>query len=186
MRSRLRVLLVVVVLVVIVGGAAVAVLTTKPDLDDAQARVDEQWTPLRKPLQLRYRVLAGLTDQVTQAGGGDREAVQELGTVLARWDELAADGDAHADAGAEAKTANQLEALAQRLKATVLGSARLADAQGVKDGITLLDTTIAPQPLMRAYNRAVRDFQEMREQTLDRIVASVFGIEERSLLVPGG
>ncbi len=186
MRRRLRVLVVLGIVVVLVAGAAVVVFTTKPDLDDKQERVDARWRPLRKPLQLRYQVLAGVEQAVTAAGGGERAVIKDLRDAFDRWAKLAGQPDDEADPRAEAETANELEALAARLRADVNGSERLKTVQPILAAIAMFDSTVVPPPAVRAYNRAVHDYQDTREGTLASVVVAIFGYDDRPTLVVGG
>jgi hypothetical protein len=185
MSRRIRRALVFIVVVVLVGGAAVVVLTTEPGLADARDRVDATWTPLRKPLQLRYQQLAGVEQAVTTGGGGHRAVIKDLRAVFNRWAKLAGKPDSKADPGAEAQTANQLEALATRLRTNVLLSDRLKNQPPINDAIKAFATAVVPTPALDAYNRAVRDYQDTREGTPESLVAAVFGFGERPLLVVG-
>jgi hypothetical protein len=186
MRRRVRLVLILGLLVVVVGGVGALVLTTKPDLDDGRARVDAAWTPMRKPLQLRYQVLAGVDVKMTEAGNGDRPVLEVLRAALDRWADLAGDSDAAADAGTETETANELEALAARVRASINGSERLKNNKGVTDAMALFDVTVVPPPLVRTYNRAAQRYQETREGTLESVVAAVLGFESRPRFVVGG
>jgi hypothetical protein len=173
------------IVVVLVIAAGVVVLTTQPDLDDAQEHVDTRWTPLRKPLQVRNQALAIVEQAVTAAGGEQRAVVQELRPVFDRWAKLAGEPNRDADAGAEAETANELEALGARLRANITVSERLKNVQAVRDALALYDGALVPQPLVVAYNRAVRRYQELRDGTLESVVAAVFGYDARPTFVIG-
>jgi hypothetical protein len=186
MRSRVRRLVVVVAVVAVVAGAAAVVLTTKPDIDDARDRVDARWTPLRAPLQARYQLLAGVDQAMTAAGAGDRAVIKELRVAFDRWAKLAGQPDAKADAAAEAETANTLEALARRAQANYALSDRLNKIPEIKQAIDAYRAAVVPDVDLRAYNRAVRRYQEARSGFLESAVAAAFGLGARPILIVGG
>jgi hypothetical protein len=165
-----------------------AVVTVQPDLSDARDRVDLRWTALRAPLDTRYQALAGVATALHDAGAGDRAVTTALDDTLARWSKLALRGPKHTDIALEAKTANDLEALARRVTANInasdrlhaneaLGAAKLAFDQAVPEGFV---------PMKKAYNRAVRQYEQERSGTIHRLVAAALGYDPRPLLVVGG
>jgi len=86
MSRRIRWILLALV-VVLVGGAAALYLTQQPKLDDAEAKVDAAWKPLRAPdqLVLRYQTLAGALSAFDAAGGQDRDVSKDLHAALDEW-----------------------------------------------------------------------------------------------------
>jgi hypothetical protein len=181
---RLRWILLVLVLL-LVGAVVAAALLVRPKLMDAEAAVDTAWTPLRAPLAARYTALGGVATALTAAGETDRPVTTELTAELERWNALALRGPKHTDATAEARAADQLEALARRARANVAGSARLAADPAITAAFAAFDTAIVPPKDIAAYNRAVRKYQDTREGRLESIVANVLGYEARPELVVG-
>jgi hypothetical protein len=182
-RRALWLLALLVVLVALATGAAVALV--KPDLDEARARTDRAWTPLRAPLVTRYDALAGVVGPLTAAGAGDRGVTVALRDGLARWHDLAAHGDTRADTSAEAVTANQLEALARRLKANVGASARLHNDAAVAVALAAFDQASVLPPTVADYNLAARKYAKVRAGTIERIVEGAIGDGTRPELVLG-
>ncbi len=185
MWRRLR-LIVILVVGLVVAGAVVAVLTSKPDLDDARDRVDARWLVVRPSLVDRYTSLAAVEIALGAAGGPDRAVTKDLHSTLARWNRLAKSAKADADAGEEASTANELEGLARRVKANVAASGKLQASTGLTTALQAFDTAV-PKPVtaVDGYNRAVRAYQDERRGFLHRIVASLFGYGSRPQLVLG-
>src|SRR4051794_28268648 len=164
-------------LVALVGGAAALVLTQQPKLDDARSDVDTAWKPLRGPgqLPLRYQTLTGALSAFDAAGGADRDVSKDLHAALQAWDAALHDGSATA----QVKTANAVEAQGTRLLANVLGSPRLkTDAAATDALVKYAQTTPNPQ-LVTAYNRAARDYEDVRTDALAQPVAEVLGFAAR-------
>jgi hypothetical protein len=181
---RVRWLVVVAVVLLVAGGVA-AVVLVQPDLSDARDRVDARWTPLRAPLAARYTALGGVAQTLTDAGAGERAVTKDLDAALARWSKLALRGDSHTDAGVEAATANELEALARRMRANVLASDKLKANAALTDAIAKYDQTIAPAPAIVAYNRSVQAYEDQREGAIHGFVARILGYDGRAQLVFG-
>jgi hypothetical protein len=179
-----RLALVVVLLLVV--GAVVLTLTTRPRLSDDRSAVDHQWTPLRAPLAARYDKLTGATAAFIKAGGGDRAITKDLLTTLKQRSVLHKVPDAKADAAKEATTANELEGLGRRLRATISGSDRFRSAAPVTDTITAFETTIPPPALVKSYNDAVTKYEHARSGLLHQTVADTFGYDSRPVLQIGG
>jgi hypothetical protein len=172
-------------LVLLVAGGVAAVVLVQPELSDARDRVDTTWTPLRAPLAARYTALTGVAQTFAAAGAGERAVTAELNSTLERWSKLALRGDAHTDPGAEASTANELEALARRVRANMLASDRLKTNAPLAEAFAKYDQTIAPAPAVVAYNKAARAYEDQREGTIHGIVAGILGYEGRPQLVFG-
>jgi hypothetical protein len=185
MRRRVR-WVVIGVAALVIAGAAAALVVVKPDLARARDRVDLRWTPLREPLDTRYQTLAGVATALDSAGAADRAATLALDDALARWSKLALRGPKHTNAAVEAKTANELEALARRVRANIAGSDRLAANPAVTGALLAFDQAVVPVPTITAYNRAVRQYEDERSGTIRRLVADAFSYEPRSLLLVGG
>ncbi|MFM8303647.1 MAG: hypothetical protein ACKOA9_05025 [Actinomycetota bacterium] len=176
-----RVLLLVLVVLVVVGAGVALVATTRPELSDRRAAVDRSWTPLREPLTARYAALDQLSTALDGAGAGDRSYAVDLAGEVTRWTALAG----RADAGAEASSANRLEGLATRTRVNVARSARLSRDPAVVEALTAFDAALVADADVRAYNRAVRRYQETRTGTLAQIPAGLLGYGARPVLVVG-
>jgi hypothetical protein len=182
MARRVRRLAVVVIVLFVIGAIAV-VLTTRPKLEDRRGDVDRAWTPLRGPLGERYARLGEANAQLAAAGGGERDVARALSLRLGRWGDLRRAGDGDADADAEAQTADQLEGLATRLQAVVASSDRLRASDPLNQAIAAYQGTVPPPPAVKAYNRAVRDYEDERNGLLHSPVASLFGYDSRQQLL---
>jgi hypothetical protein len=180
MRRRLPWIL-AVLLVLVVGGAVALVLVEKPALDDARDAVDTRWRALHDPLVARYEQLDAAQAALIAAGGGDRTVSKDLARALTAWKKAIANGDA----GSQADAANDLEAQGKRLAANVLVSPRLREVQALTSAIADFNAAAPSQPLIAAYNRAVRAYEDDRNDALRKPVARVFGFDARPLLVIG-
>jgi len=175
----------VIGVVVVVGGAAVAVLTSRPGLNDAKDRVDARWGDLRPSLVSRYAALTPVEQALVTAGGSDRAVTRDLRDELARWKGLADESVAHADPAAEATAANALEALARRTRANMT-TGKLAGNQALIAALQSFDTKLpAPPNAVAAYNRAVRSYQHKRSGAVHAAVASVLGYNQCPQLIIG-
>jgi hypothetical protein len=180
MRRRLPWIL-ALLLVLVVGGAIALVVIEKPALDDDRTAVDRRWDALRPALVDRYQKLDAALAAFVAAGGGDRAVAKDLRRALREWQAAVADGGA----GAQAAAANGLEGAATRLRANVLGAPRLAASGDLLDAITTFTGSTPSRGLVRAYNQAVRTYQDARDALLKKPVAVVFGYGARPVLVIG-
>jgi hypothetical protein len=180
MSRRFRWILLALVLVV-VGGAVALVVIERPKLDDARNAVDARWKPLVAPgaLVVRYQKLEGALSAFDAAGGKDRAVSKDLHAALDAWQRALKSGAS----GAQATSADALEAQAARLRANVNGSDRLKSDPAVNDALTAFAGTKPPDALIAAYNTAVRQYQQQRTGTGQRPVARVFGYDARPILV---
>jgi len=185
MGRRVRWLVIGAVALAVAGAAAAAVLI-EPDLGAARDRVDIRWAPLREPLATRYEALAGVATALHDAGAGDRAATLALDNALARWSKLALQGPEHTDPAREAKAANELEALARRVRANIAGSDRLNANEALGAAVLTFDQAVVPVPTITQYNRAVRQYERERSGTINRLVAAALGYDARPVLVVGG
>jgi hypothetical protein len=174
--------LAVVVVTLLVAATVALVLASRPKLEDDRDRAAERWTPLRGPLAERYDELDGVLDELRAAGGGERDVARELDRSLRRWNELRDTSNADADTDAEARTANELEGLAGRVRATVAASARLGDAQPLQEALDAFALAAPPETAVSAYNDAARHYQETRESLRYGTVARVLGYDARPAL----
>ena len=178
--------LIVIALVLVVAGAVAAVLTVQPKLSDARDGVDARWSAVRPPLLARYTALGGVAQALKDAGETNRSVTKDLDAALARWSKLALRGAAHTDPGVEASTANELEALARRVRANVVGSDRLNANPAIIAAIIVFDQAVVPPPAAKAYNAAVRRYEDEREGAINHLVAGALGYDTRAELVVGG
>ena len=181
MRRRVR-LLVIVAVVAILAVVAAGVLIS-PKIGDARDRVDARWTPLRPSLAARYEALAAVAAVMHDAGAAERAVTEDLDAALARWSPLALKGPIHTNPAREARVANELEALARRLRANINGSDRLNVNEAVQTALGAFDLAVVAPPTIAAYNRAVRRYEQERSGTVNGLVASIFGYEARPLAV---
>jgi hypothetical protein len=181
---RLRWILLLVVALVIAAVAAAAFLV-RPGLDDSRDRVDARWTPLRPSLITRYEALDGVAAALGASAAADRAVTKDLQAELEEWDELALNGPRHTDPGAEATVANELEALARRVKANVAASARLSQDAALTTAMTAFDQAVVPTATVTTYNRAARSYEEERSGFFEGLMAGVLGYESRSVLILG-
>ena len=172
-------------LLVVTASAGAAYLFVQPDLSDRREAVDAAWVPLRAPLALRYEALGALTQSLVDAGAGDRAVTKDLTTTLTRWNRFVLRGPEHTDPGTEAVIANDLEALGRRARANVAGSARLNANEIITGALGAFDLAVAPPPLIRAYNRTARDYEDARGGTIDSLVADVLAFDPRPVLQIG-
>ena len=177
----------IVVLVVAVLAAAViaALVLVRPGLEDARDRVDGRWTPLRPSLIARYDALDGVATALRDAGAGDRSVTTDLDTSLDRWGTYALRGPEHTDPGAEVVIANELEELARRVRGNLIASEKLKNDPALAGAVTAFDQAVVPQPSVRAYNQAVRAYEEDRSGFFEHLVANTLGYDSRPVLVVG-
>jgi hypothetical protein len=178
-----RVALLVLLIVVLVGGAVALVVTARPGLEDKRDAVDARWAPLRGPLAQRYEALGQVAQALTDAGVGERSYTVALSEELDAWRGLTDSRAAHAEA--EAESANRLEGLAQRVRANVAFSGRLRADERIVAAFEAFDLALIPRSEIQEYNRTVRVYEDTRNQTLKRIPASLFGYDQRPMIVIG-
>jgi hypothetical protein len=159
--------LLVVALVVLVGGGILA-LTARPDLEGTQDDVEARWDDLRPALDRRYELLAAATAAVVDAGGPERDVVQRLDEALGQWPT-----NRSASVRAQVDDANELEALGRRLVTLVGGSPSL-QAPEVVAATTRFDEAPLPETA-RAFNTAVREYEDARGGSFRRPIASLLG-----------
>lgn len=178
--------LIVIALVLVVAGAIAAVLTVQPALSDARDRVDARWSAIRQPLVDRYIALGGVAQTLKDAGEANRSVTKDLDAALDRWSKLALRGAEHTDPGVEASTANELEALARRVRANILASDRLKTNTVLGTALGAFDQSVVSPPGVKAYNAGVRRYEDEREGAIHHLVASILGYKERAQLFVGG
>ena len=181
MWRRLRWVLLALV-VALVAAAVTAVVVEKPTLDDDEQAVDAKWVPLRDSLKTRYDALGTAVSALDDAGEAKRSVTTALVADLAAWKKALAADDAHR----QADVANRLEGDGARLRANVGGSPRLSQIPAITGAVAGFDTAAPRPPVIDAYNRAVRTYEDDRTDTVRRVVALAFGFDERPLYtVPG-
>lgn len=162
---------VLALVVVIVTGTVILVITVRPGLQDDAQEVRRTWKPLLQPLAARYGQLAGVVTALEAAGNGDRDTTRQLKRTLSDWELLKATND---DA-TQAKTADQLEGIASRVRATVTGSDRLRANAALTKAITGFDAAKVSPALVKRYNDTVLQYERNRDGVLRGIVASLDG-----------
>jgi hypothetical protein len=181
MPRRLRWLALALVALVVVA-VVVAVVTVRPGLSDARDRVDQAWSPLRPALVTRYQSLAGVDLALAAAGGQTRTVTKDLSAALTQWQHRARVDDP----ATQAPLANNLEALALRVKANVVASDRLKGNAGLGTALAAFDQAVVSPPAVAGYNRAVRAYQQQRSGAVHHLVANVFGFDARPTLAIAG
>ena len=176
---------VVLVAVLLVVAVVAALLLVRPGLEDGRDRVDQRWTPLRPALSARYDALDGVATALADAGAGERTVTKDLDDTLARWQQYAVRGPKHTDPATEVTIANSLEGLARRVLANLIASEKLRTNEPLQAAVQTYDQAIVPEPAVRAYNRAVRGYEDDRSGVLERLVAGALGYESRAVLVAG-
>lgn len=164
-------------IVLIVAGAVVLVVMVRPGLRHDAESVDRTWTPLVRPLDVRYQALDGVIAQLKASGAGNRKATLGLIQLVERWRVIRSGTDT-AD---QVETANRIEALAAR--ANVLAhTARLAGAAPLQAAFKAFDTSRPAPGVLGAYNNRVSTYQDRRDGFWSRIVASLDGYPMRPTL----
>ena len=148
--------------------------------------MDARWSAIRPPLLARYTALGGVAQALKDAGESNRSVTKDLDAALARWSKLALQGAQHTDPGVEASTANELEALARRVRANVTRVRSPEDQRRARDRTRSVRPERRSPPDVKAYNAAVRRYEDEREGAIHHLVASVLGYETRAELVVGG
>jgi len=169
---------VLALVVVVVTGTVILVITVRPGLQDDAQEVRRTWKPLLQPLTARYGQLSGVVAALEAAGNGDREMTRQLKRTLSDWDLLLATNDA----AVQAETADELEGLASRVRATVTGSDRLRANAGLTKAITTFDAEKVPRALVKRYNDTVLRYERNRDGILRGIVASLDGYDAHPTL----
>ncbi len=183
-RTIVRIQMLVFLLPLLIIGAVVAlVLTGQPELSDARDVVDARWSELRGPLADRYAKLGDARQVFAENGGQDRDIARDLEEPLRRWRELTGRQPGDADHAAEVAVANQLEAGGARLAANVNTFDRFRSKPAVAAALASFQSTAPSKLLQQAYNRAVRHYEDDRNQWLRRPVAVAFGFDARPLLL---
>ena len=67
-----------------------------------------------------------------------------------------------------------------------IASEKLKSNDALRAAIDAFDQAVVPPPTVRAYNRAVRTYQDDRSGFFERLVAGALGYDSRPVLVVGG
>jgi hypothetical protein len=169
---------VLALVVVIVTGIVILVITVRPGLQDDAQEVRRTWRPLLQPLASRYGALGGVAGALDAVGNGDRDLTRRLKRTLDDWNLLRATSDD----GNQARTADELESLAARIRATVQGSPRIKEDPGIAKAFAGFDAAKVEPALVKRYNDAVLRYERNRDGTLRNIVASLDGYEAHPTL----
>jgi nucleotidyltransferase/DNA polymerase involved in DNA repair len=164
--------------VVVVTGTVILVITVRPGLQDDAQEVRQTWKPLLQPLTSRYGALGGVATALEAAGNGDRATTKQLKRALSDWALL----KATTDDASQADTADELETLASRIRATVAASKRLNGNAALTAAIASFDSTKVPPTLINAYNDVVLRYERNRDGVLRGIVANLDGYEPHPTL----
>jgi hypothetical protein len=182
MARRIR-WIVLALVVVLVTGIVILVITVRPGLQDDAQEVRRTWKPLLQPLTARYGTLNGVVGALTGAGNGNRDITRELKRSLSDWQLLGATTD---DAE-QAKTANELEGIATRVRTIVAASDRLKANAAIAAAFTTFDAAKVPPALVKRYNDSVLRYERNRDGTLRSIVANLDGYDPHpTLQLPAG
>lgn len=169
---------VLVLVVVVVTGTLILVITVRPGLQDDAQEVRRTWKPLLQPLATRYAALEGVAGALDTAGNADRDLTRQLKRALSDWKLLQATNDG----ATQAETADELEGIASRIRATVAASTRLRANDGLTKSITAFDDAVVPAALVERYNDTVLRYERNRDGLLRSIVASLDGYESHPTL----
>ena len=174
-----------VLLVVLVGGVAALVLTQQPKLDDARTRSTPRGSRCAPTTSCRCATRrsparsARSTPPVAPTATCRRTSTPRS----KRWDAALQDGDA----GAQATAANDGRGAGHPPRRE---RARLAAVRRRPGGHRLPGEVRADQAEARrwstAYNRAVRDYEDVRTGALAQPVAQVLGFDARPVLAIDG
>src|SRR3954447_5785889 len=135
--------------VVLVTGAVVLVIAERPGLQDDADSVDRAWKPLVTPLATRYGHLASVAAALDAAGAKDRDVTVRLHHDLSDWDLLRVT----TDLAAQARTANALEGLEARVRATVAAApTKLKNDPAVAKSLADFAAAAPPPTAVRDYN----------------------------------
>ena len=163
--------------VVLVTGAVVLVIAERPGLQDDADSVDRAWKPLAAPLATRYTTLTALAAALDAAGAKDRDVTVRLHHELSNWDLL----KVTTDLAAQARTANNLEGLEARVRATVAaGPDKLKNDPAVTKGLADFAAATPPASVIKDYNQAVLAYEQDRDGFWSRLVADLDGYDTRS------
>jgi hypothetical protein len=175
--------IIVLLVAVVVAAIVAAFVLVRPGLDEDRARVDDRWAPLRPALVDRYAKLGSVGTALRDAGAADRTVTVALEDALDRWRRFALLGPKHTDPGAEAAAANELEGLARRVRANYIGSEKLKSNAALTAAIGAFNQAVVSPPAVRAYNRAVRAYEDDRSGFFEGIVAGGLGYDPRPVLL---
>ncbi len=181
--SRRVLVFLVLGVVLVVGVGTALVVSGRSALSDDRDAVDARWATLRPAAVTRYQALGQLSQALGAVGAGDRTYSKDLAAALEEWRRLV--DRPTPDPGPEAETANRLEGLANRVRVTMAASARLSRDPAITGAFEAFDVALLPPPEVRAYNRAVRKYQDTRSGVRERLAASVLGYGPRAVLVIG-
>ncbi len=168
-----RLLLPLVIVLVVVAGV-VAVLTARPDQQDAKRSVDRAWTPLAHDLQQRYFLLTAADEKLLGLSGPVRELADDVHDALDRWQSAAS----HKNVEPQVRAANTLEALGRRLVAAARVSDRVKANADSTNAVNAFAGDSMSGDRVKAYNDAVRKYARERRGPVRGIVASVLGNPE--------
>jgi hypothetical protein len=166
----LRVLLPLVIVLVVVAGV-VAVLSARPDQQDAKRTVERAWSPLSNDLKQRYFLLNAADQKVLDLSGPVRELADDVRTALDRWQAAAS----RKSVEAQVRAANALEAVGRRLVAAARVSNRVKADATAKNAVDQFASDTVSTARVNAFNDAVRKYARERRGPVRSVVASFLG-----------
>jgi hypothetical protein len=166
----LRVLLPLVIVVVAVAGV-VAVLSARPDQQDAKRNVERAWAPLSNDLAARYLLLTAADQKVLDLSGPVRELADDVRTALDRWQAAAS----RKSVEAQVRAANALEAVGRRLVAAARASNRVKADAATKSAVDAFAGDTMSGDRVKVFNDAVRKYARERRGPVRGAVASLLG-----------
>jgi hypothetical protein len=165
-----RLLLPFVIVLVVVAGV-VAVLSARPDQQNAKRSVDRTWSPLSNDLNQRYLLLSAADDKVLALSGPVRDIADSVHSALDGWQAATT----RKSVEPQVRAANTLEALGRRLVAAARASDRVTGDQATLKAVEAFAGDAMSADRVRAYNDAVRKYAQERRGPVRSLVASVLG-----------
>jgi CDP-diacylglycerol pyrophosphatase len=168
-----RVLLPLVIVLVVVAGV-VAVLSARPDQQDAKRNVQRAWAPLANDLTHHYVVLTDADKKVLDLSGPVRELAADVRTALDRWQTAVS----RKSVAEEVRAANALEAVGRRLVGAARVSNRVKADAATKSAVDAFALDQLSGDRVNAFNDAVRKYARERRGPVRSVVASLLGNQD--------
>jgi hypothetical protein len=160
-----------VVLIALVVAAVSSVVSARPDLRQAQRKVDASWNTLAPQLDQRYTTrLDNAATLTAKVAGPVKTVAADVTAGIGRWKTVYQ----HGSVNAQVNAANDLEALGRRLVATASASPRVAADPAAKQALAayVADPTLATAG---TFNETVAQYERERSGPLRHVVASLLG-----------
>jgi hypothetical protein len=158
----------------VVAGLIVLVVTGRSSLSDARRQVDERWSALQSPLNLRYEQLGEIGNVALQAGG-NRTVLADITQARKKWITTMKNNDIDGQIHA----ANTLEGLSRRLAANVAASAKLRSNEELTSALVSYAASTPPEPLLNAYAKSADRYANSRTAIQRRLAAAFFQYDVR-------